>query len=348
MSFKNDERGRQVAWKSSTPTLTNVAREPGTYTGKPSASGRARTREDFFLGDGCSSENLHPAIRDVSLHAFRSAGISWHDGPTAGEPSNYLMDSMVSCVNCLMPVARDGRALAALLRPVFPDAIDAATIVGDRVVAFEWLGRANHLDERNPNRGPGRFGTSADAYCVLVGADGRRRGVLIEWKYTETYEVGVVKPNRHYDSFFIDSNGPLRLAELGLDARAIRFDPFYQLARLSILAHRMELAGEDGVHEMHTLWVVPSENAALRTTMTAPALASLFPGNDVARAFRELLRTPARFHLTSPASLLNGFPDEEFPALASIVSDVRERYAKGRRNVEGFDGGTDAHLSTRF
>jgi hypothetical protein len=205
-------------------------------------------------------------------------------------------------------------------------------LVEGRVLAFEWLGRGNHLDEHHPKRGPGRYGTSADAFCVLTNADGRRIAVVIEWKYTERYDRDGDKEklNPHYDRFFADGTGPLRLAELGLEPQSVRYEPFYQLARLAALAHRIEVATEDDVDEAHLAWIVPEGNVDLRNGVTSPTLEERFKGQSVESVFRTLLRKPDRFHVVAPATLLRAFPDSQFPEEGPTVCEVRARYAEGR------------------
>src|SRR5476649_1359380 len=123
MTFKSDEREQQLRWKNTTTTLSSEARAAGLYTRPPPEPGRALKREEMFLHESRTGENLSPTVRAEALAIFRNAGIPWHDASGDGGPSNFLMDSMVSCVNCLLPFAHEGKALAKLLHTLVPDAV---------------------------------------------------------------------------------------------------------------------------------------------------------------------------------------------------------------------------------
>ncbi len=173
MSFKSQERRRQLDWKATTRSLSVEARLAGLYT-KPS-QGRTPARDEVFLHETRSVENLLPGVRTEALKIFKDANLDWHDGPAGGGPSNYLMDSMVSCVNCLIPFAHDGAALAALFRQLVPNAVGAMQVDDGRVIIFEWLGVGNPLAETSPKRRRSSHGTSADAFQLLAHATERAR-----------------------------------------------------------------------------------------------------------------------------------------------------------------------------
>ena len=87
-----------------------------------------------------------------------------HDGQD-GKPSNHMCDSQVCCANFLFPFADKPEALAALLKPIFPNLQEMLPIEDGLYMAFEWIGKDNYLHEvsRNGLRSRGANFTSADA-----------------------------------------------------------------------------------------------------------------------------------------------------------------------------------------
>lgn len=298
MTFVRSEVRHQLHWKETTPDLSAAARRAGLYTG-PQHRGLG-TRRSIFLHEACADENLLPAIREEALDLFRTIGISWHDGPDDGRPSNYLLDSMVSCVNCLLPFARDGAALAALLRSIVSDAVDALVIEDGRVLTFEWLGEGNLLRESSPFRRRGSHGTSADAFCVLKGQNGATTGVLIEWKYTESYQSARFHFGAPYRPFLEAPDGPIDVSRCG-GSEPLFVDPLYQFARFQLLAHQLERTGV--ADRVILLVIAPDGNVDFRKHVPAVLRAS-HPGLDLAESWKALLRQPDRFALTSFRSLM--------------------------------------------
>lgn len=309
MSFKSDERRHQLRWKARTSALTPEARQPGTYTAADTGP-----RSDHFLHEDHAVENLLPSIRDEALDLFASIGAEWHDGPTPQLPSNYLMDSQVSCVNALLPLAHEPAALAALFAPLVPGATGAAEVEDGRCLTFEWNGLGNPLGERSPKRRRGAYGTSLDAYTILT-TPTERVGLAIEWKYTEQYLRARPKPwgLRDYARWFTDPAGPLEGPP-----RTWITEPLYQLARSQCLCWRMEANHELDVDRVVFAVVVPDANRDYRGHTPAP-----LEGPDLLPAFAARLRRPDRFAETSLVRLLSTF---DHPAL----DEVRARYVDGR------------------
>jgi hypothetical protein len=290
------------------------------YTGK-----NGRGRDPMFLHEDHAVENLSPRIRERALTTFARRGISWHDGSTPASPSNYLMDSMVSCANCLMPFVDHPRAAAALFASVVPGGEEALPIDEGDVIAFEWLGQKNYLKEKSPKRRAGAYGTSPDAHLVLRLRSGEPVGVLVEWKYTESYESRQ-KFGQHYAALFQAANGPIDLG--GLPPESLFYEPFYQLARSVLLADAMEAAHESDVSRVVLILVVPDSNTAYRDRVTSPLLAGR--GNTVAEVMKSLMRKPDRLVVTSAEQLFRAFPTSEHPDIAPAIGEISDRYIAGR------------------
>ena len=178
--FLESEKPQQAKFKASSPYSSDAARADGIYKGKS---------RPFCLPLEHAEENLFSEIRQIAPAYFASQSIKWHDGQN-GKPSNHLCDSQVCCVNFLFPFADKPRALAEVLRPVFPAIREMLPIENGQYVACEWIGQENYLGEkisRNGKRTRGANFTSADAAVMFERPDGKRQIVLIEWKYTESY-----------------------------------------------------------------------------------------------------------------------------------------------------------------
>lgn len=329
MSFKSRERTLQLRWKKETGSLSPAAKRPGLYTG-PSRDSTPR-RDEMFLHEDHCKENLLPEIRSEALTLFESIGVDWHDGPPSCLPSNYLMDSQVSCVNALLPLAHDAEALAAFFRPLVPGAVGACEVEASRLLTFEWIGLHNPLGEPFKERRRGANGTSLDAYCILETSHGKRVGLAIEWKYTESYKPGKYKgwTLDVYRPHFEAVDGPLDCRPIG-GCAALFYEPLYQLARSQALAWRMEQAHELGVDEVRFVVVVPHENRAYRGTVTSPLMAKVFRDQGVVEAYQRLLRRPDRFICTSLADLMRAFDENKFRGIAAPLAEVRRRYVRGR------------------
>lgn len=206
------QRLRQVAWKHSTPELSHDAKGSGSWRSIPC---------DFVLPIGHAEQTLWSPIRADVIAYFDDIGIAWHDGETTdygrrghAGPSPHLLDSQVCALNFWWGLSRSSDALTALLRTIFPEAREAIGPTRDgQLLEVEWIGTRNYLGERGQRR-RGQYATSADLLVAFVDDNNLRHGVLIESKYTESYEDAV----------------PNRVSGKGTDRAAI-YSPAYERAR---------------------------------------------------------------------------------------------------------------------
>lgn len=255
--------------------------------------------------------NFAPAIADHAERYFQRDGsnaITWH------RHANHMLSSQACCLNFLMPLAEDPERLSALVASVLgidpPEMLEVERGPDGRPwhVGFEWIGRKDYLNEA------GRAGiiqrgancTSADAFMRFRTA-GRIEGLLVEWKYTESYGAplrdgsrirdGEVAPSgghvtrrARYKDLIFAPNGPLK-ADPGLSLDDFFYEPFYQLLRQQLLAFQMEKNGEADV--VRVLHISPSGNRKLHA-VTSPKFAGLGAA-DAFDFFRSLLARPERF-----------------------------------------------------
>jgi hypothetical protein len=255
----------------------------------------AAAARDFVLMD--RSLNLHESIRAEALDYFRRNGISWwKDDGQLQLPTGHLLSSQVACVNHLFPLRDNAQAATALLRALDPE-IEAAEIVDDGFVEFEFIGERQYLKERSFTRGA--HCTSVDAVMIGRHRDGVRRMFLIEWKYTEEYpkkDCYIEKRAKVYDELIEAADGPF----LAITPRAFYYEPFYQLMRQTLLGCALARHEDHGCASWLHVHVCPKGNSEFHDRVTAPA----FTGDNVAAAWRNVLKHPALFVSTTPEALL--------------------------------------------
>lgn len=322
-SFLDAEKRRIVAWKQTTPYLTTPARSEGYYQGIP---------YPFCLPIGRADQNLYSGIRTEAIDYFAEARIPWHQGDR-GFPNNHLCSSQVCCVNFLFPFMHQPDALADLLRPVYPTLAHMLPIEGDEYLSFEYIGEHNYLGERESKHGRRTRGancTSADAAVRFQHDDGRIQIALIEWKYTESYEVknlAVAKSGTDrrtiYRHLYERADFPLDKTLLP-SFDALFYEPFYQLFRQQCLAHEMELVRELDANVVSTLHIAPAANRDF-LRVTSPELRAL--GETTLGVWKRLVRQPDRFTSVSVESLFGGYGAKGLLELGEWWAYVTNRYA---------------------
>ncbi len=321
--FLQAEKPNQVAFKRSSATISIAAKEEnGIYK---------EYAYPFCLPRDLAEENLYPSIRNTIREYFERNKIKWHDGQN-GKPSNHMCDSQVCCANFLFPFADKPKALAALLKPIFPDLQEMLPIEDNLYVAFEWIGQENYLHEkisRNGQRTRGANYTSADAAVRFHRTDGREQISLIEWKYTESYssvnmEVAASGQSRVkiYQWLFDQPDCPVDKTRLPC-FEALFYEPFYQFMRQQFLAHEMEKAHELGADIVSLLHIAPAHNLDFKA-ITAPLLKK--PDLSATDVWKALVNVPDRFISVSTETLFGQLDPDCFPELKDWQTYIQSRY----------------------
>jgi hypothetical protein len=272
--------------------------------------------------------NLNPVIREAAERYFADNAIAWHQHAAHG------LSSQAACLNFLMPLATRPDILARLVQSAvggeLPEMLPVETGPDGAPwhVGFEWIGRADYLNEW-PRSGQPRRGanvTSADAILRFRQA-GRVETLLVEWKYTESYGTPPEQKReaerlRRYQKLIFSPFGPLR-SDAGLKPADLFWDPFYQLMRQQILALRMQAAKEDGAERVRVLHVAPAGNWRLRR-VTSPALRAL--GEDAFAVFGGLLADSESFVSRTTEALFAPLIADA-PAGDAWAGYLRDRYA---------------------
>lgn len=253
----------------------------------------------FRLMPEHAAANLAPTIRDAARACFAAEpAISWH------QHANHGLSSQVCCLNFLMPLADKPALLARWVGHVLdiepPEMlpIETGRAGRDWFVAFEWIGDTDHLNEANAKggRSRGANATAADA-AVMFRSAGATHLLLIEWKYTESYNGHALSEDRRgtrlkrYGDIAFHPRGPIR-SDLDLALPDFFHEPFYQLLRQQMLAWHIEHDATSGIDRARVLHISPSGNDALHG-VTSPALARF--GDDAFAVFAALLADPAAF-----------------------------------------------------
>lgn len=250
-------------------------------------------------------ESLYPPVAGQLLERFHRDGIDWHDqeqdryGPrSVPGPSPNLMDSQSFCLSFWVGLAHDAGpdGLLAALQVLLPQACAVEPPLHD-LVEPEWIGLDNPLGERGRARRRGRYATSADLLLAWRDAPGRRHGLLIESKWSESYDgLDLRYSSRGTDRAAIYAPAwttPWSPIRPQVPPEQLMVDPFDQLLRLQLLAAAMEQRRELDLQTVTVAWVAPRANSTLWSRITAPVLAG--QGATVPDAWRSVLRQPDRF-----------------------------------------------------
>src|SRR5215472_10644055 len=295
-SFCQREKERLADLKSHRAPATDYVAIP---TGESALARVEKTRD---------TQHLFDAYKLGAIDYFTRRCIRWHSLDNA-------ISSQTCCVNFWFIFTHHAEHLGKVLRDLgYPvaevlefelDSIPslrsngwnvnnhAPTLVADSAepggcgfVAFEWIGAKNYLGElrgraiaSDAGRNRGQNFTSVDAAIRFRRTDGQIQIVLIEWKYTEKYRIGLNlrfsqrgtdRLNRIYANSLEAANCQIVLGNV--PAEALFYDPFYQMMRNQLLASAMGREGEMGAAVVSTLHILPRANSELLQRITSPYL----------------------------------------------------------------------------
>lgn len=309
-----------IAWKQRTPILPDEARAPGVYE-------KHRRPYPFCLPIEYAAHNLLPEVREGALALFGELDIPWHDS-VGGGPSNHLRDSQVQCVNALFAMVNDPDRI----RRAFGNVVDVAEVLpieDGRFLTFEYIGPTDYFGEGVRNgvevgRRRGANCTSIDAAFLYRTSTGATELALVEWKFTESYLTAMKRSPAsdavrigRYAAALAASDGPLATEVLPI--QLLLDEPFYQLMRQQLLAHRLEAHHVLGADAVRVLHVLAEQNTGYQSSLVRPQHRAV--GDTVDEVWAKLRRTPDRFLHVDPAVFLN----------ASVTSaEYVDRYSPDR------------------
>jgi hypothetical protein len=270
-------------------------------------------KRDFVLNDPVL--NLWAGIRDDAVEYFKNNDIAWWQGAEK-EPTGHLLSSQVSCLNHLYFLRQRNDLATAVLKNIDSRIVKAA-IIDNGFVEFEIIGKNNYLNERSHTRGANS--TSVDAVMVGEKGDGKNILVLIEWKYTESYDSkNLYIPERYnnYNPLLQEKGCPIKVE----DFEKLYYEPYYQLMRQNLLGWKMIKAGEYNCDEYIHLHIIPTNNKELKLKITSPKLV----GQDMSDAWKKVLIEPDKYKIYSPDALFK--PLEYEKDVQSLLKYLKIRY----------------------
>ncbi|GHV96524.1 hypothetical protein AGMMS50293_28440 [Spirochaetia bacterium] len=263
--------------------------------------------------------NLWEEIREDAISYFNKYNIDWHkdrNGEPKEGPEGHLLSSNISCINHLFPL-RKRQNLSTFVLQNIDDRIISAEIVDDGYVEFEIMEgkNSNPLNEKSSSRKRGSKSTSIDALMLGKKKNGNNILVLIEWKYTETYENEecryIAKDDYHknYVDLLQEKDCPITLPS---DFKELFFEPYYQLMRQTLLGWKMIELSEYGCDEYIHLHIIPSGNTTLRQNINEPL------------NWKDLLKDSNSYKIISPDELFKPLIDKE--ELNPYIDYLKMRY----------------------
>ena len=289
----------------------------------------------YILHQNYSKENLYVDIREDACQYFDQNNISWwRQEEDNYSPTGHLVSSQIHCLNHLMAIQRDKKAVMAMIKAIcptitdiYPSPIDSNVEIKDgklhrfnSYITFEFTcDNRNLLYESGDKRG--KKCTSIDA---LVYAKDKNKGnvlIPIEWKYTESYEK-TPKERAHQESVkrYVDLAN-LKSSNLKEWILDYEWNPLYEFARQELLMERIiakkplcgfgnkkkALEANDFIHVV----VRPNENAEII--------------EDIA-AFRKTIVEKSKFIEVDPQTLLA--PLQQFEEYSDLLTYLQTRYWK--------------------
>jgi hypothetical protein len=274
--------------------LPQEAQVPAGYVNKDGHVGS--TLHDFCLPPLFASYSLLPEVREEAVPLFGELGIPWHASVDGG-PSNHLLSSQVQCVNALGQMVHD----ADRLKLAFGELLgidEVLEVEPGRFLTFEYIGPTDYFHESpGAPRTRGARCTSVDAAFVHRAVDGVVELVLVEWKYIEAYRVRKPDASKdatrlaRYGAAVADPTGSVRGDVLPFEY--LLDEPFYQLVRQQLLAHKLERDSAVDASRVRILHVSPAANVAYQQSIARPEVRAV--GDTVNEVWQQLLRHHDRF-----------------------------------------------------
>jgi hypothetical protein len=237
---------------------------------------QAAREHPYVLAPALVLENLHEDVWASALSYFDAHEIAWwlsdaergerrRLGLTHRLPTGHMNSSQIACVNHLEPARLDRELALAVARNLDPRVAEVRDTAEGGYVAFEWVGKREYLSE------PGAFGrgayvTSLDALMRVTLDGGALALLVVEWKYLESYPATSVATSGRTDRVAVyrdlieGADSPLAPG----DAERLFYEPYYQLARQTLLAARAVVDPDTPETEWLQVHVIPEGNVALR------------------------------------------------------------------------------------
>lgn len=285
----------------------------------------------YILQHEYSLYNLYPQIRQDVLEYFKLNDIEWWgQSDDRYFPTGNLVSSQIQCLNHLFAIRADHDAVLKIIqeqikdiKDVLPSPIDEKFCVMDEYpyktpsyISFEFTyNNKELLNERCNKRGANC--TSIDAFVYAEDTAGKNVLIPIEWKYTESYAKTIDKKTyrkvvftikRRYLNILTSKSSHLTGWE-----KSYYLDPFYELARQSLLMEQIISKEPFPADYYQHIVVCPTDNKEMRAD---------------ASAFKESLSACGKefFHIIDPQELLAPLRDNK--KYEDLITYLETRYWK--------------------
>lgn len=253
---QQEERQAQLIEQGSVVFYSAKNRGIASWNDKGHIEGR---ESRMVLKNEDREKNLYEPIREDVISYVNNANISWWHmaGESNLEVTAHTLSSQVSCLNHLFQIRNDEAAIKTVLKEatgIVFDEILPSFIEGDTFISFEFVfGNKQLLNENYETRG--EKCTSVDA-LIYAKKDTEKWLIPIEWKYTETYG----KSKRSFTNYHRYEK--LVSAHSHLSSWKVLYhqDPFYELARQTLLMEKIIETHPDIANKFFHIIVIPKGN----------------------------------------------------------------------------------------
>lgn len=329
MSFKEQVRNEQIDWKLSTEFLEQEAKVAGTYWES------SQNTFDFCISEKHSVQNLYGPVRQQLIEYFKNENIAWHNHKDKSKPSNHLVDSQIAFLNFMEPLQSKPEILLRCFQTAFPEATAMLETSPSRYIEYEVNGAENYLKEKvkkGEKRRRGEMSTNADGLVYLEMESGEKVGVLIEWKFTESYLPKNKRVSKHGTDrleiyrHLLDSKDSPFVFESDSDYAMLFFDPLDQLMRLQLLATCMSKVNEGGMDRYMVLLLQHPGNHEFYRNQSK-LLSTIDP--DYRVFFRSFMKSPEDFEYLCWEKFFSPVLALESRACDQWQNFIKSRYLKG-------------------
>ena len=286
----------------------------------------------YVLQEQDSQKNLFKGIRGSVEKYFDDNAIAWWNTKKGQNmPTGHLLSSQIHCLNHLFKLRTDPEAVLSIIKKqcpniekVLPSPIDQHEYVFvenekkriDSYITFEFTyNNVDLLKERTCKRG--KDCTSIDALVYAEDREGKQVLIAIEWKYTETYAKNIGKEKYKKVVYVVKKRYLDKLAtnnsHLTGWEKSYYLDPFYELARQSLLMEQIISKEPFPADYYQHIVVCPTDNKEMRAD---------------ASAFKESLSACGKefFHIIDPQELLAPLRDNK--KYEDLITYLETRYWK--------------------
>lgn len=290
---------------------------------------KGKTYPFILQQKGYEFTNLFEPVRKEALSYFDDNKIDWWAGKL---PSGHVLSSQIACVNHLMALRKDPKAVLALINGVrnqFKKLLPIPCDADVSYIAFEAVSKFDHLNEDGPTRGSNC--TSVDALIYAVDNNDERWIIPIEWKYTESYDdcnssdksnegikykvdpsskkkpKGEVRLDRYSGLILKDSEQLRRIPTFvekdsyDLQGSVYFYEPFYQLMRQTLWAEQMikNKSTEDikADHFLH-IHIIPKADTDLLEKKYRPS------GLNMEETWRACINDQSKYVIVDPKDFM--------------------------------------------